>query len=70
MNGFIKRELHSSDQGRHFEFLRKADGETVELIAQIGGTGAIPGPDVLVNAHVRSAKKNGQMYADQLVIVR
>jgi hypothetical protein len=69
MNGFIKRELVSSDYGRHFEFVRKSDGEVVELIAQIGLMGTVPGPDVLVNAHVKAAKKNGQMFADQLVIV-
>ncbi len=69
MNGFIKRELVSSDYGRHFEFVRKSDGEVMELVAKIGPTRTVPGPDVLVNAHVRPARKNGQIIADDLVVV-
>jgi len=69
MNGFVKRELPSSDHERHFEFVRKSDGEVIELIAQPGFTGAVPEPSVLVNAHVSASMKNGQMVVDELVIV-
>lgn len=69
MNGFVKRELPASDHGRHFEFVRKMDGETIEMTTTAGFTGTVPGPGVLVNAHVCSARKNGQMVVDQLVIV-
>lgn len=69
MNGFVKRELPSSNLGRHFEFVRKSDGEVIELITNTGFTGTIPEPSVLVNAHVSASMKNGQMVVDQLVIV-
>lgn len=69
MNGFIKRELPSSDQHRHLEFHRKVDGEILELITRPGYGGTIPGPSVLVNAHVSSWKKGGQLIANKLVVV-
>ena len=69
MNGFLKRELPSSNLGRHFEFHRKVDGEIVELIAPDGFVGTIPKPTVLVNAHVSPWKKGGQLIANELVVV-
>jgi hypothetical protein len=69
MNGFVKRELPSSDLGRHFEFHRKVDGEIVELITRAGFAGTIPEPSVLVNAHVSSWKKGGQLIVNELVVV-
>jgi hypothetical protein len=69
MNGFVKRELPSSDLRRHFEFHRKVDGEIVELIARSGFVGTIPEPSVLVNAHISPWRKGGQMVVDELVVV-
>ena len=69
MNGFVKRELPSSDLRRHFEFHRKVDGEIVKLIARSGFAGTIPEPSVLVNAHISPWRKGGQMVVDELVVV-
>lgn len=69
MNGYVKRELPSSNLGRHFEFHRDVDGEIIELITHTGFTGTIPEPSVLVNAHVSGSMKGGQRVVDQLVIV-
>jgi hypothetical protein len=69
MNGFVKRELPSSDLRRHFEFHRKVDGEIVELITRAGFVGTIPEPSVLVNAHISPWRKSGQMVVDELVVV-
>jgi hypothetical protein len=69
MNGFLKRELPSSAYQRHFEFHRKGDGEIVELITHPGFKGTIPGPSVLVNAHVSPRRKGAQLIANELVVV-
>lgn len=69
MNGFVKRELPSSDLRRRFEFHRKVDGEIVELIAGVGFAGTIPEPSVLVNAHISPCRKDGQMVVDELIVV-
>ena len=69
MNGFVKRELSSSDLRRHFEFHRKVDGEIVELITPAGFAGTIPEPSVLVNAHVSSLRNGGELIVDELVVV-
>lgn len=69
MNGFVKRELPSSDLGRHFEFQRKVDGEIVELTTRAGFAGTIPEPSVLVNAHVSASRSGGRMIVDELVVV-
>lgn len=69
MNGFIKRELPSSDLCRHFEFHRKVDGEVVELITRAGFAGTVPEPTVLVNAHISPWRKGEQLVVDELVVV-
>ena len=69
MNGFVKRELPSSNLGRHFEFHRKVDGEILELITPDGFKGTIPKPSVLVNAHVSPLGKAGQLIVSELVVV-
>lgn len=69
MNGFVKRELPSADQRRHFEFRRKADGEIVELVTGPGFAGTIPEPTVLVNAHISPRRRNGRLIVDELVVI-
>ena len=69
MNGFVKRELPSSDLRRHFEFRRKVDGEIVELITSVGFAGTIPEPSVLVNAHISPWRRGGRMIVDELIVV-
>ena len=69
MNGFVKREVPSSDRRRHFEFQRKGDGKIVDLIAHAGFKGTIPEPSVLVNAHVSPLSKGGQLIVNELVVV-
>ena len=69
MNGFVKRELPSSNLGRHFEFHRKVDGEIVELITRPGFAGIVPEPSVLVNAHISASRSAGRMIVDELVVV-
>lgn len=69
MNGFVKRELPSSNLGRHFEFHRKVDGEVVELVTRAGFAGTIPEPSVLVNAHISPWRRGEQLVVEKLVVI-
>jgi hypothetical protein len=69
MDGFVQRELPPSGDERHFEFLKRLDGELVELTAHAGFAGPVPDPTVLVNAHVSPGRKSGETMLDDLVVV-